>query len=619
MGSQNYLQAQPYRQSTLRSVYSVGDVEGVLGPPAFSQSPSSYSTSLNEPQSLYGFPSSSGSINDSAPARQQFPSSGSVKRQSVLRASQRNNPKRKAIALTSDQITAPLSLLTAFPTKTIDNPYASLVPRSVRRKSSETTNNTVTTNTSGEQASDPPPSYSPPRKTSSEDSVSRGNSRRNSARRPRSRRDSRPNPADTDSDQAGRSKKSVTTSDDSPCGCSVDMSQWGVQNGNHIHSESSGWSQNHPSSQVHPQIHASHPQQGLPRTLPPTNVPFQRISHTKYPSSPTDVDAGPEHKPSSGCRGVGRAPPSCCGHHCCQQPCACQASARNTCCSHHHNSCAQASACQNHAPLSQNKNNKHHQSSEEFSKIDKPQGSGCQDCMSRVPYATLIATVMCCVGVGVFCGTMYRGTTLTMRMLQEVFRLQIEWVQPVQLTFLVVGASMGGLALMILFVGCLSTGATRARVYASWRGRVGGRISCALFMTLAYILVIVWLAVFAGLLLVTMLYSIAWLQCSVIPDNQCIDYNQLGFLFPGSTPEEDKRICQGERKLFCKDFVNNAEVMFIIATSATIVVILSLIHYLMCLAANYAHIKDQEKFMDLQDLQYLRDSSEMSTLPKDRF
>ncbi|XP_018006554.1 neuronal membrane glycoprotein M6-a isoform X3 [Hyalella azteca] len=251
--------------------------------------------------------------------------------------------------------------------------------------------------------------------------------------------------------------------------------------------------------------------------------------------------------------------------------------------------------------------------------------SGCQDCMSRVPYATLIATVMCCVGVGVFCGTMYRGTTLTMRMLQEVFRLQIEWdrhsarVQPVQLTFLVVGASMGGLALMILFVGCLSTGATRARVYASWRGRVGGRISCALFMTLAYILVIVWLAVFAGLLLVTMLYSIAWLQCSVIPDNQCIDYNQLGFLFPGSTPEEDKRICQGERKLFCKDFVNNAEVMFIIATSATIVVILSLIHYLMCLAANYAHIKDQEKFMDLQDLQYLRDSSEMSTLPKDRF
>lgn len=239
--------------------------------------------------------------------------------------------------------------------------------------------------------------------------------------------------------------------------------------------------------------------------------------------------------------------------------------------------------------------------------------------MSRVPYATLIATVMCCVGVGVFCGTMYRGTTLTMRMLEEVFRLRIQWVEPVQLTFLVVGAGMGGLGLMILFVGCLSTGATRAKVYTTWRGRVGGRISCAIFMGLAYVLCVVWLVVMAALVLVTMLFTMAWMQCDILPENQCIDYNQFGFLFPPETPEEDKRICQGEKKIFCKDFVNNAEVMFILATVASFLVIMSLIHYLMCLSANYAHIKDQEKFMDLQDLQYIRESSEMSTLPKDRF
>lgn len=39
---------------------------------------------------------------------------------------------------------------------------------------------------------------------------------------------------------------------------------------------------------------------------------------------------------------------------------------------------------------------------------------------------------------------------------------------------------MGGLGLMILFVGCLSTGDTRNKVYRTWRGRVGGRISCAI-------------------------------------------------------------------------------------------------------------------------------------------
>lgn len=32
------------------------------------------------------------------------------------------------------------------------------------------------------------------------------------------------------------------------------------------------------------------------------------------------------------------------------------------------------------------------------------------------------------------------------------------------------------------------------------------------------------------------------------------------------------------------------------------------IHYLMCLSANYAHIRDHEKFQDLQELKYLQGS-----------
>ncbi|XP_069982798.1 neuronal membrane glycoprotein M6-a isoform X2 [Penaeus vannamei] len=245
-------------------------------------------------------------------------------------------------------------------------------------------------------------------------------------------------------------------------------------------------------------------------------------------------------------------------------------------------------------------------------------GRKCRDCMTRVPYATLIATMMCCVGVGVFCGTMYRGTTLTLRMFEEVFKLRVIWVEPVQLTFMVVGAGMGGLGLMILFVGCLSTGDTRNKVYRTWRGRVGGRISCAIFMGITYLLSLAWLLMFAAIIIVTLFYTLAWLQCQYIPQNDCIDYNQFSFLFPEGTPEEDKRVCDGEKKLFCKDYVNNAEIMFILASVSSFLVILSLVHYLMCLAANYAHIKDQEKFMDLQEIQFLQES-EMSTLPKDRF
>ncbi|KAJ8944390.1 hypothetical protein NQ318_017710 [Aromia moschata] len=41
------------------------------------------------------------------------------------------------------------------------------------------------------------------------------------------------------------------------------------------------------------------------------------------------------------------------------------------------------------------------------------------------------------------------------------------------------------------------------------------------------------------------------------------------------------------------------------------------VHYLMCLSANYAHIRDQEKFLQFQDLQMLSDNDMLTG--KDRF
>lgn len=106
-------------------------------------------------------------------------------------------------------------------------------------------------------------------------------------------------------------------------------------------------------------------------------------------------------------------------------------------------------------------------------------GSCCKSCITRIPYATLIATVMCLIGVGIFCGTMYRGASLSIIMFDVVFHFRLLWIEAVQMIFVVIGASMGALGFMILFVGCLATGSTRYKVYKAWRSRVGGRISCA--------------------------------------------------------------------------------------------------------------------------------------------
>lgn len=83
--------------------------------------------------------------------------------------------------------------------------------------------------------------------------------------------------------------------------------------------------------------------------------------------------------------------------------------------------------------------------------------------------------------------------------------------------------------------------------------------------------------------------------------------------------QDDMKICEKfEVKAFCKDAVEKAEIMFILATFSCLLVILSLVHYLMCLAANYAHIRDHEKFQELQEIQNLQDL-DYSVGSKDRF
>lgn len=177
-------------------------------------------------------------------------------------------------------------------------------------------------------------------------------------------------------------------------------------------------------------------------------------------------------------------------------------------------------------------------------------GNCCKSCITRIPYATLIATVMCLLGVGIFCGTMYRGASLTIIMLDQVFRIRQFWIEAVQMTFVVIGASMAALAFMILFVGCLATGSTRYKVYRAWRSRVGGRISCAVvgirlvkryrsqfltelyfqFMGITYVLNIVWILILCFLVVITFIYTMFWNLCaevSIETNRNCIDLTQF--------------------------------------------------------------------------------------------
>lgn len=61
-------------------------------------------------------------------------------------------------------------------------------------------------------------------------------------------------------------------------------------------------------------------------------------------------------------------------------------------------------------------------------------------------------------------------------------------LQDLHVGFIAIGAGMGVLALLILLIGCLSTGSTRTFVYKDWKARAGGRFTCIFLMSVTYVL-----------------------------------------------------------------------------------------------------------------------------------
>ena len=65
---------------------------------------------------------------------------------------------------------------------------------------------------------------------------------------------------------------------------------------------------------------------------------------------------------------------------------------------------------------------------------------------------------------------------LLVQLIKNFIFLFISRVEPVQLAFIILGASMAALALIILVVGFLATGSTRHNIYRTTFGRTGGTV-----------------------------------------------------------------------------------------------------------------------------------------------
>lgn len=238
-----------------------------------------------------------------------------------------------------------------------------------------------------------------------------------------------------------------------------------------------------------------------------------------------------------------------------------------------------------------------------YSTIPKKDG-----CVDRCPFASIIATIITVCGTGVFCGCLYRALSITILMLTTAFKIEItfEWVKVLQTIVIIISTVMGSLAVILLVVGCLSTGATRSQVYTGFRSRLGGRISTGFFTVVVYILFLIW-SVFTLIQVIPLVfYYVLMRQCdfkqtqinthSQNKFDECLSLRNYGIQLSNTR----NSICNDELIQFCNEG-KEAGPLYIAAFASSALIVLGLVHYLCCLIANYAHIKDGIKLKDYEE------------------
>uniref|UniRef100_A0A8R1TJF9 Uncharacterized protein n=1 Tax=Onchocerca volvulus TaxID=6282 RepID=A0A8R1TJF9_ONCVO len=191
------------------------------------------------------------------------------------------------------------------------------------------------------------------------------------------------------------------------------------------------------------------------------------------------------------------------------------------------------------------------------------------ECLSRVPYASIIATSMCGIGVILFTLVMTWASNASVEQARRMLNMDnLPWLDKIQILFICVAALMSITALILLSIAAMSTGSTRKELYRGMRGRMGGKLANAFSLITAYLLNMCWSICFAVVVILCFVYYIFTFLCSSISfnDSDCLDFS----------------LFQPFIQQISKD--------------------LSLEHFMICSAANYAHISSGLKYLELREL-----------------
>ncbi|XP_054551819.1 neuronal membrane glycoprotein M6-b isoform X2 [Talpa occidentalis] len=229
----------------------------------------------------------------------------------------------------------------------------------------------------------------------------------------------------------------------------------------------------------------------------------------------------------------------------------------------------------------------------------------CIKCLGGVPYASLVATILCFSGVALFCGCGHVALAGTVAILEQHFStnasdhaLLSEVIQLMQYVIYGIASFFFLYGIILLAEGFYTTSAVK-ELHGEFKTTACGRCISGMFVFLTYVLGVAWLGVFGFSAVPVFMFHNIWATCEVIKSPQtngtasveqiCVDVRQYGIIpwsaFPG-------RICGSALENICNtnEFYMSYH-LFIVACAGAGATVIALLIYMMATTYNYAVLK----------------------------
>ena len=165
---------------------------------------------------------------------------------------------------------------------------------------------------------------------------------------------------------------------------------------------------------------------------------------------------------------------------------------------------------------------------------------------------------------------------------------------------------MAILSLFLLLIGVLSTGSTREEVYKRKDSRRGGRVICAIAIGVSYLLNILWVLIVGILAILSFIYYIFSQLCSSLTgysEHTCLDFNVFKPLVDQYS-HADLKLCGGSVQEFCA-LTNTVFSWNVVGLIGALIIVLGLVQFIASNASNYAHVNNEQRYIELKEVLYL--------------